>query len=105
MSAMNQNNIEEIKYKELSSEIQNELLKLKNLIRKQCSFCSTVQRNILFSYEINSVFYYVCSSCIVKLALNDIYEYYQQTDDRSKLLIKKEFESISIYLTQLMDGN
>ena len=99
---MSKNLLENEKLKELSAEIQIELLKLKNLIKKRCSFCSTVQKNILFSYEANGVSYYVCSSCIIKLALNDISEYYQKSDEGSKLLVKKELESISIYLTHLM---
>lgn len=94
--------IENEKLRDLSAEIQIELLKLKNLIKKRCSFCSTVQKNILFSYEANGVFYYVCSSCIIKLALNDISEYYHQSDSGSRLLVKKELESISIYLIHLM---
>lgn len=99
---LSKNIVENEKLKELSAEIQIEILKLKNLIKKRCSFCSTVQKNILFSYEANGVFYYVCSSCIIKLALNDISDYYRESDDGSKQLVKKELESISIYLTHLM---
>ncbi len=94
--------LENEKFKELTSEIQIELVKLKNLITRRCSFCSTIQKNILFAYENNGVFYYVCSRCIIKLALNDIFDYYKESDPELKLLFKKELKSISIYLNTLL---
>ena len=88
---------------ELRSDIQIELRKLTNLIQKRCSYCSKVQDN-LFAYEMKGVFQYVCSTCIIKVALTDLRNQYIKRDSKTVYLFKKELESISSYLNTLV-GN
>ena len=86
----------------ISTEIRTELLKLTNLIRKRCSICSTIQQNILFAYEENENFFYVCSSCIIKLALNELSEQFSSIDPKMKILRKKEIQSLASYIDHIL---
>ena len=88
---------------ELRSDIQRELHKLTNLIQKRCCFCSKVQDN-LFAYEMKGVFQYVCSTCIIKVALTDLQNQYTKRDTKTVYLFKKELESISSYLNILVSN-
>ena len=87
---------------ELRSDIQKELHKLTNLIQKKCSFCSRVQDN-LFAYEVKGAFQYVCSTCIIKLALTELKNQYNNRDTKTVYLFRKELESISSYLNTLIN--
>ena len=88
----------------LISDIKLELLKFTNLIRKRCIFCSKLQTDLnLFAYEKDGVFYYVCSNCIIKLALNTICEQSDKSSNQGVYLKKKELEAINSYLKSLLD--
>ena len=87
----------------LIQDIKLDLVKLTNLIRKRCIFCSKLQTDQnLFAYEKDGVFYYVCSICIIKLALNTICEQSIQSKNQSLFLKKKELETINLYLKTLL---
>ena len=88
----------------LSLEIKTELLKLTNFIAKRCSICSTIQKKVLFAYEEKDNFYYVCSSCIIKLALNELSEQYFETDSKMRHLFRKKILSISEYIELIIKG-
>jgi hypothetical protein len=84
---------------ELKLEIKSELLKLTYLIRKKCCICSKIQENILFSYENKNIFYFVCSNCIIKLALNDLIEQGLKKNKKyTNVLLKRELKLIIDYI-------
>ena len=75
---------------QLSQEIKVELNKLTNLIRKKCNFCSSSQKNFLYSFERENVTVFVCSNCIIKLAINDLYEQRINESDLQRKILQKE---------------
>lgn len=87
----------------LTSEIRIELNKLTNLIQKQCNYCSSSQKQSIYSYEKDGIVVFVCSNCIVKLALNDLYDQRMNgNNDLQKNLLRKELLSISAYIETLL---
>ena len=87
------------KFTDLSAEIKIELVKFTNLIRKKCNFCSSIQKHSsLFIFEKDSISYFVCPNCIIKLALNELYSQKITIDKRKNNLLISEFKSLTNYL-------
>lgn len=88
------------------SDIKIELAKLTNLVKKRCCVCSKCQATQrLFAYETKNELFYVCSTCIIKLALNDLTEQYSSLDNQSTFLLKKELEALNSYIYSLISDS
>ena len=87
---------------DLTAEIKIELRKFTNLIKKKCNFCSTIERNI-FSYEQENVQYFVCSTCIIKLALNNLRERKLPATSSTNIHIKHELQTLVNYITSIIN--
>lgn len=87
---------------DLTAEIKIELRKFTNLIKKKCNFCSTIEKNI-FSYEQENVQYFVCSTCIIKLALNNLRERKLLADTNTKVHITNELQTLVNYIMSMIN--
>ena len=84
---------------QLRKEIRVELRNLTNLVKKKCSVCSKFQKENIYFCETNQgkrVF--LCSLCIIKLAINDLIA---EAKDKKN---KKDLKQASDYLLESIKG-
>lgn len=100
---MSQSDHKDQPFQQLSFDIKEELKKLTNLIRNKCNYCSCSQKNYLYSFERDNITVFVCSNCIIKLAINDLYEQRTNGSELQKKILKTELKSILTYIQTLID--
>lgn len=87
---------------DLTKEIKVELRKFTNLIRKKCTFCSTIE-NSYFYYEKDNCTYFVCSSCVIKLAMNNLLLKYTNSSQIKNICLKRELLALLNYINTILE--